>query len=94
MKNRIRILFYALAIISVIMFLFTLAYVTNLKAKPLAVIEGINGTYFLDNRLMSEPVVLKPGKYFVAGSVVIKTFSKQKKIVEIPFFEVEIVWEK
>lgn len=83
-----------MALISVIMFLFTVWYIKNLNESPLAVIEGINGTYFLNNKLMSEPVVLKPGKYFVAGSVVIKTFSKEKKIVEIPFFEVEIVWEK
>ncbi len=91
----IRILFYIMALVSVVLFLFLLIYVKKIKNEPLAIIEGIYGSVFLDGRRYDGAVILEPNRtYEVIGSATISQFGGKKKIVNLQHFEVKVVWEK
>ncbi len=94
MKISIRLLFYVMTLVSVILFVFTYKYVQKLKLEPIATIEGVYGSFVLNNQRFESPVELQPGRYTVVGASVIKLFNGRMKVVKLPHFEVEVVWEK
>lgn len=94
MKISIRLLFYVMTLVSVIVFVFTYRYVQKLKLEPIVTIEGIYGSFILNDQKFDSPVELQPGKYTVLGASVIKLFNGRTKVVKLPHFEVEVVWEK
>lgn len=94
MKIGIRLLFYVMTLVSVILFLFTYKYIQKLKSEPVATIEGVYGSFILNGQRFQSPVELQPGKYTVVGESVIKLFNGQTKIVKLSHFEVEVVWAK
>lgn len=94
MKISIRLLFYVMTLVSVILFVFTYRYVQKLKLEPIVTIEGIYGSFILNDQKFDSSVELQPGKYTVVGASVIKLFNGRTKVVKLPHFEVEVVWEK
>ncbi|HOA17560.1 MAG TPA: hypothetical protein PL174_06975 [Fervidobacterium sp.] len=93
-KKLIRILFYGMAILSVFVLYFASSYLSKVKKEPLAVIEGIDGGFYLDDKYIDGPLALNVGKYEVIGESKIALYSGKVLFVKIPQFEVEIVWEK
>ncbi|HOK33877.1 MAG TPA: hypothetical protein PK258_03315 [Fervidobacterium sp.] len=93
-KKLIRTIFYGMAILSVFVLYFASTYVSKVKNEPLAVIEGIDGGFYLDGKYIDSPLSLNVGKYEVIGESKIALYNGRVLIVKIPQFEVEVVWEK
>lgn len=94
MKISIRLIFYVMTLVSVMLVFFTYKYVQKLKSEPLVTIEGIYGSFILNDQKFESPVELQPGRYMVVGASVIKLFNGRTKVIKLPHFEVEVVWEK
>uniref|UniRef100_A0A7V4KE93 Uncharacterized protein n=1 Tax=Fervidobacterium pennivorans TaxID=93466 RepID=A0A7V4KE93_FERPE len=93
-KKLIRILFYVMTLLSVLMLLFTYKYVSKVKQAPLVTIEGLRGNYVLNGVLHSQETHLDVGKYVVFGESILRLYGNRVKVVKIPRFEVEVIWEK
>lgn len=94
MKMNIRVLFYIMTLVSVIMFFMVYKYTQRLKSEPLVVIEGLHGSFILNGERFEKEIELKPGKYTVIGASVLRLFNGKTKVVKLPRFEVEVIWEK
>ncbi|WP_448375872.1 hypothetical protein [Fervidobacterium sp.] len=93
-KSLIRVLFYVMTLVSVLMLLFTYRYMQNVKVAPLVTIEGLKGSYMVNGKIYDKALSLDQGKYIVSGESVLKLFGNRVKVVKIPRFEVEVLWEK
>lgn len=93
-KNLIRFLFYVMTLVSVLMLLFTYRYMHSVKVAPVVTIEGLNGSYVVNGKLCNGIVELSLGKYIISGESLIRLYGNRVKVVKIPRFEVEVLWEK
>ncbi|MGC8902476.1 MAG: hypothetical protein ACP5KD_03870 [Fervidobacterium sp.] len=94
-KHSIRIAFYVMTLASVILFVLTFRYYQKVKTEPLAVVDGIHGTFIVNGHSYSGSLIIEPGKsYQMIGQVKIKLFNGITKIVKLTHFEVEVVWAK
>lgn len=93
-KKFIRILFYGMTLLSVLMLLFTYKYVKAIKDAPLVTIEGLRGNYVLNGSVYNNQRPLDVGRYVVFGESVLRLYGNRVRVVKIPRFEVEVIWEK
>jgi hypothetical protein len=66
----------------------------SVKVAPVVTIEGLNGSYVVNGKLCNGIVELSLGKYIISGESLIRLYGNRVKVVKIPRFEVEVLWEK
>lgn len=93
-KNLIRVLFYGMTLASVLLLLFSFNYMKRVKDAPLVTIEGLRDVYYLNGKQYSGVTSMDLGKYHVIGEATLRLYGNRVKIVRIPQFEVEVIWEK
>ncbi|MFN4200499.1 hypothetical protein MNL76_02375 [Fervidobacterium riparium] len=93
-KNLIRVLFYGMTLVSVLLLLFSFSYMRHVKNAPLVTIEGLRGVYFLNGKQYSGVTNMNLGTYHIVGEAILRLYGNRVKIVRIPQFEVEVIWEK